>query len=158
MNEEVDLFSLCQDMKTELIAGIVFVFFCLLVFVVGGVLATGVTLGLISSVGFSILFVKARDATPGAYKFMVNHPFLTDAVTTGLGYLIFGLSVNGMIAAATFSIINTVVLMLASKYDPVTKESYDSAPLHKVGEFFQKFRNRNVIDVTAVQEGEENAA
>lgn len=122
MEERENVGALLELYKTEVIAAFSTFFFVSLIFF-GGVMASGVLLGLISTIGFSILFYESRTAMPKLYGWMVRNPFWTDLISTILLTGMFGTSVNGLVAAAVFGVLNTVFLMVVNKYDPRAKES-----------------------------------
>ncbi len=144
MTEEqtLDLLELIQRYKTEIISGGSIVLFLGLI-LMGGVLASGILLGLISSVGFAMLFYESRDSVPWLYDIMVKHPFWTDVISTIALGAMFGTSVNGLIAAAVFGVMNTVILMVTNKYDKRAGSPTTSLKSH-FSNFISKVRGKKV--------------
>jgi hypothetical protein len=127
--------------KTESLGfGSIFILLCLIFF--GGILASGILLGLLSSIGFGLLFYESKNSVPALYALMVKYPFWTDVISTILLGAMFGTSVNGLIASAVFGITNTVILSMASKYDDraIAAPSFNET-IGKIVKLFQKGKN-----------------
>lgn len=75
-------------------------------------LTTGITLGLMTGIGFFLLYRKL----PGRLKkFMCKHILFTDALACALTYCLFGGTIIGLFAAAFCGIAISIVLNLVNR-------------------------------------------
>lgn len=107
-----------QEYGLEIVSAILVVFFLFLMVFGAQILATGIFLGLITTVSFGLIVWEMYSYMPRVYNFIVDHPLLFDlACAVGFGAM-FGLSVTGLIAAGTFGIFQTIAALNASKHLP----------------------------------------
>ena len=150
--EQEDLSALAALSIPETVACGSTLFFLTLIFM-GGILASGVMLGLITSLGLGIILWECRTFSPKIYDFIVQHNFATDLVASVLFFGLLGMSVNGLIAGAVFSICMSNILLLCNKYDPRAKGT-KVKPLDSLFSFVKSKLNKKKTNVVPKEEKE----
>jgi hypothetical protein len=111
----LNLKDLLGNYQSEFFTAGITVIFILLLFL-GGVLATGVVLGLLTAISTSFLVIKAKEGAPRFYNWVLDHPYPTIVLATVLFTGLFGTTATGLIAGGVFGVTKVVLLNLASKY------------------------------------------
>ena len=134
-------FSIADQWGPEAVAIGSTAFFFTLLFM-GGILASGVMLGLVTSLGLGIILWECRTFAPLVYNFIIQHPFGVDIFTSVLFFGLMGMSVNGLIASAVFSICNSNILLLCNRYDPRAQDN-KVRPIASIFDFVKSKFKRN---------------
>lgn len=112
-NLSAELFS------SEVLSSVAVVVIFVLLLFLGSSITGGLVCGIVSSVGFGLLFMKTRKSAPRFYAAVLNYPLTADLISTLLFFTLFGSSsVVGLVSASVFGVLNTVTLTLCSKFDP----------------------------------------
>jgi hypothetical protein len=111
----LNLKELLGNYQSEFFTAGITIVFILLLFL-GGVLATGVVLGLLTAISTSFLVIKAKDGAPRFYNWVLDHPYPTIVLATILFTGLFGTTATGLIAGGVFGVTKVVLLNLANKY------------------------------------------
>ncbi len=83
---------------------------------IGGQLAAGIYVALITTVGVGMVLIKVKNSFPRVWKYMMMHPIVMDILfSTVLGFLLINQTVTGIVSAAAVGLFISAGIGIAAK-------------------------------------------
>ena len=118
MEDQLKILKSLEFTTADYFIGGTSMFLFSMVFIATGVLATGITTGVVTTLGFAFLLIKMRSSKVGGliWNFLLSHPVMADLIISLVFIALMGTATaTGIIAGATAAVLASALISFSGK-------------------------------------------